>query len=65
MAFSMVSFFGSYYTSASFTERLIYCGLWAVVFNKNIRLRLTEETGWETYRRKSLMDKQPMKHGGI
>ena len=51
MAFSMVSFFGSYYTSASFTERLLYCGLWTIIFNKNLRIRFSEETSWEDYRK--------------
>ena len=39
MAFSMVSFFGTYYTSASFTERLIYCLIWGVLFSKKLRFR--------------------------
>ena len=34
MTFSFLSFFGSYYTGPSFTERLLYCVLWAFVFHK-------------------------------
>ena len=41
MAFSMVSFFGTYYTSASFTERLIYCLIWAVLFSKKRRFKFS------------------------
>lgn len=39
MAFSMVSFFGTYYTSASFSERLIYCLLWGALFNRHLHIR--------------------------
>lgn len=39
MAFSMVSFFGTYYTSASFSERLIYCLLWGFFFSRHLHIR--------------------------
>lgn len=41
MAFSVISFFGSYYTLASFSERLVYCAVWAVLFSKNLRFQST------------------------
>lgn len=37
MSFSFISFFGSYYTAASFTERLIYCSVLSFIFSKKVR----------------------------
>lgn len=38
ITFGVISFFASYYTIASFTERLIYCLIWGIIFNKKYRI---------------------------
>ena len=47
MSFSMISFFGSYFTSASFSERLVFCLVWAFVFSKKLQITAADPV-WDT-----------------